>query len=72
MGYGLARLSAGSYSVQNHHGLESLAVAALCAVKAELVSRHDLEARRAGPVFHALVRLLALLAARALREVALG
>ncbi len=77
MGYGLARLSVGSYSVQDHRGLELLAVAALCALKAELVIRHYLEARRAGPVFHALVRLFALLApvlpaASALREAALG
>ncbi len=55
----------------------ALAVAALCALKAELVIRHYLEARRAGPVFHALVRLFALLApvllaASALREAALG
>lgn len=51
----------------------ALAVAALCALKAELVIRYYLEARRAGPVFHVLVRVFALLApvllaASALRE----
>jgi hypothetical protein len=55
----------------------ALAVAALCALKAELVIRHYLEAKRAGPVFHALVRLFALLApvflaASAIREAWLG
>lgn len=55
----------------------ALAVAALCALKAELVIRHYLEARRAGPVFHMLVRLFALLApvllaASALREAVTG
>ena len=40
----------------------ALAVAALCALKAELVIRCYLEARQAGAVFHALVRLFALLA----------
>lgn len=55
----------------------ALAVAALCALKAELVIRYYLEARRAGPVFHVLVRLFALLvpvllAASALREASLG
>ena len=55
----------------------ALAVAALCALKAELVIRHYLEAQRAGVVFHALVRLFALLvpvllAASALREAFLG
>lgn len=55
----------------------ALAVAALCALKAELLVRHYLEARHAGPVFHALVRLFALLAPlllamSALRESANG
>jgi hypothetical protein len=40
----------------------ALAVAALCALKAELVVRYYLEARQAGAVFHALVRLFAMLA----------
>ena len=64
------------HQAQEHLWL-ALAVAALCALKAELVIRHYLEARRAGPVFHVLVRLFALLApvllaASALREASLG
>jgi hypothetical protein len=55
----------------------ALAVAALCALKAELVIRHYLEARQAGAVFHTLVRLFALLAplllaVSALREASWG
>lgn len=52
------------------------AVAVLCALKADLLIRHYLEARAAGPVFHRLVRAFAAvvplaLALSALRE-ALG
>jgi hypothetical protein len=55
----------------------ALAVAALCALKAELVIRYYLEARQAGPVFQGLVRLFALLApvllaVSAIRESLLG
>lgn len=52
-------------------------VAALCALKADLLIRHYLEARAAGPVFHRLVRAFAALvplalAASALREALAG
>ena len=36
-----------------------LVVAMLCAIKAELLIRHYLEARQAGALFHGLVRLFA-------------
>lgn len=43
-----------------------LVVAALCALKAELLIRHYLHVRAAGPVFTALVRAFAVLAPLAL------
>lgn len=56
---GLSVLAAG----HGHQGglrlWATAAVAALCALKADLLIRHYLEARAAGPVFHRLVRAFA-------------
>ena len=51
--------------------LMALAVAALCALKAELLLRHYLHARQAGPVFERLIRAFAVLAPLALAVSAL-
>jgi hypothetical protein len=40
----------------------ALVVATLCAIKADLLIRHYLEASQAGPLFHGVVRLFAWLA----------